>query len=120
MYNYHMYALIFLQKYKSHNNKDYNDMAIAFSHKILQKNPKFLANPIKVHRIKGWRTCPEEERTQGSCGVAMGEQEQMFLPRLSSLWIRMSSNLWFPIFASLSSRFIIWGGSDGSKRIQLA
>ena len=64
--------------------------------------------------------CPEEERTQGSCGVAMGEQEQMFLPRLSSLWIGMSSNLWFPIFASLSSRFIIWGGSDGSKRIQLA
>ena len=46
MYNYRMYALISLQKYKGHNNKDYNDMAIAFSHKMLQKNPKFLANPI--------------------------------------------------------------------------
>ena len=46
MHNYHMYALIFLQKYKSYNNKDYNDMAIAISHKMLQKKTKFLANPI--------------------------------------------------------------------------
>ena len=46
MHNYHIYALIFLQKYKSYNNKDYNDMAIAISHKMLQKKPKFLANTI--------------------------------------------------------------------------
>ena len=45
MHNYHMYALIFLQKYKNYNNKDYNDMAIAISHKMLQKKTKVFGQP---------------------------------------------------------------------------
>lgn len=44
-YNYHMYALIFLQKYKGHNNKDYNDMAIAFSLEIFTEKPKVFGQP---------------------------------------------------------------------------
>lgn len=43
------------------------------SFKILQEKPKHLASPLKVHRIKGWRTMPRRGKNTGKlCGVATG------------------------------------------------